>query len=790
MSTVAPGWYPDPEDSRFHRWWDGYRWTAHTNRPETPNQELPGQHEHRTAEQPAMPEHSPDDLPEQNKKGKGRKVVLSVLGGVAAVALVAGGIVVVNNLTGGSGLGGSSEPVEAGGYLWEPVTYLQPDEPLEIPFEVDPETLAPANEEGKLAHGVIDVYLNDELTIMPEFSSVFWFDGDRTAEVSVLDNSTYKWSFDSEKALSSDLGLPEDLRVSWNEAETATMWTEMARYYVVQRFDKDGKKLDIPIVHTIEAADEEDVLHDPIELRTSVGEAPGSVKLSWDEPKGMSEDFTYYLIKTRASDYLVDGEYTGEKTVWPEVIAETTETSWESKAVLDYEEKSVANRELALYTYDSADELNFGSASGLEVVRSKADLAVIAVSDDLSERTRMSLKEVKDEIGSFPYEKAYWQARDLFPVDAGDLTTLPTWYPVTTLNGDTAKMGVRIDVDAIEVKYEDFWYLDGRGAWYASMPFSVLGTKMRDNITAVMPDGVSQEEWLAQSIANAQAYNHRAETEVLPTGDDTIAQDPTMSLDAFAEMKPVAEVPDSEYDVYGSNEFSTFLAGHMVAGTRLIDMTKFVETPGYPSPDEAIYEAIRQNPMVRVSVDDYRLSGNNLYVNYRSTAKEDQSQVNDLADEAISAAIAEGMSDTEKVTAINKWIVENMEYDYEALAGIESTFGRLIEDNQRYSDARGGLIDKRVICGGYADTFNLLARKAGLESIYVSGIIADSGSGHAWNHVKVDGVWKAVDTTWNDTDDITKYLLINEADFTGVAERSTKDSGWIVPMYQGAYTTP
>ncbi|CAI7678472.1 unnamed protein product, partial [Penicillium discolor] len=94
----------------------------------------------------------------------------------------------------------------------------------------------------------------------------------------------------------------------------------------------------------------------------------------------------------------------------------------------------------------------------------------------------------------------------------------------------------------------------------------------------------------------------------------------------------------------------------------------------------------------------------------------------------------------------------------------------------RYSDARGGLIDKRVICGGYADTFNLLARKAGLESIYVSGIIADSGSGHAWNHVKVDGVWKAVDTTWNDTDDITKYLLINEADFTGVAERSTKDT--------------
>ncbi|WP_312675019.1 transglutaminase domain-containing protein [Microbacterium sp.] len=734
-----------------------------------------------------MAESTPGDLPARRKRGRGKTVLFSVLGGVAAVALVIGGIVVVKNLS-----GGSSGPVEAGGYLWEPVTYLRPDEPLEIPFEVDPATLGTTGDEGQPARGVIDVYLNDGFTIVPQSYLVFWFDGDRNAEISVRDSSTYSWSADSEKAVSSDYGIPEDLAVAsgGGDAGVGSMWTEMDRYYIVQSFDANGKKLDVPIVHTVEAADEENVIHEPIELTTSIGEAPGSVKLSWDEPEGMSGDFTYYIIKTRPTDLLDKGEFSGERKVWPEVIAETTETTWESEAVLDNEENSVANRELALYSLDSADQLNFGSASGLDVTRSKSDLAVIALSDDRTERTSMSLKEVKDEIGGFPYEKASWQARDLFPVDAGDLTKLPTWYPITTLDGDTAKMGVRIDIDAIEVKYEDFWYLDGRGAFYANMPFTVLGTKMSDSITAVMPDGVSEADWLAQSIANAKAYNDRAETEVLPTGDDTIAQDPTMSLDAFADMQPVVEVPDSEYEVYGSNEFSTFLAGHMVAGTRLIDVTKFMETPGYPSPDEAAYEAIRQNPMARVSVEDYRLSGNKLYVNYRSTAKEDQTQVDKLADEAISAALTEGMSDTEKVTAINKWIVDNMEYDYEALAGLEGTFGRSIEDNQRYSDARGGLIDKRVICGGYADTFNLLARKAGLESIYVSGVIADSGSGHAWNRVRVDGEWKSVDTTWNDSDDITKYLLINEADFTGVAERSTKGTGWIVSQYQGEYTTP
>ncbi len=28
-STTPPGWYPDPSDPRFVRWWDGHAWTAH-----------------------------------------------------------------------------------------------------------------------------------------------------------------------------------------------------------------------------------------------------------------------------------------------------------------------------------------------------------------------------------------------------------------------------------------------------------------------------------------------------------------------------------------------------------------------------------------------------------------------------------------------------------------------------------------------------------------------------------------------------------------------------------------
>lgn len=776
MTHAAPGWYPDPEDAQYHRWWDGSAWTDHTNRPQ--------------AESPVPVEEATSASAGDVPRKKSRKVLFSVVGAVAAAALVVGGAVVVGTINSGSAA------VEANGYLWEPVTYLDPDESFSLPFDVDPDTLSTANDEVFPTRGVIDVYVDDAFTVVPTMPLVFWTDDGKGLTVDVLDTAAYSWAMDSEPLLTDGYLETEDVETGpTGSADTPavarSMWTEMDRYYVVQSFDRSGEKLETPIVHTIEASDEDDAIHEPLRLITSLGDTPGSVRLSWNEPEGMSDDLTYYVIKTVPEDVIVDGERTGVRSVRPEVIAETEETSWQSSPVLPNEAASQANRELALFGLDSADDLNFGFASGIEQSRARSDLAVIALSDDRTEKTSMALQSVVDEIGGFPYEKARGQARELFPADAGDLSGLPTWYPVTTLDGDTAQMRVHIDTAAIESAYESFWNLDGTGEYYTRMPFTIAGTAMSGTITAVKPDGLTEEQWREQSVANADAYNARAQSEGPLVGETTLAQDPTMSLDAFNDIEPTAQVPDSDYEVYGSNEFSVFLAGHMVGGTRLIDMSEYTEAPGFPSPEDAVYEAIRQNPMVKMSVARYRVSDSILYVNYTTDAEEIRAQVTALADEAVAAAVDESMSETEKVTALNSWIVDNMEYDYEALAAIESTLGRLVlEDNGRYSDARGGLIDRLVICGGYADTFNLLARKAGLESVYVSGTIADSGSGHAWNHVKVDGEWKAIDTTWNDGGDETEYLLINESDFTGVAARSTRDSGWIVPQYQHLYATP
>lgn len=782
MNTAAPGWYPDPQEPRFHRWWDGSQWTEHTNRP-TPQ-----------ATAPAVPQDEDHDSASASASAaedavaprKSRKVLFSVVGGVAAAALVVGGIVVVNALNGGA----QSGYVEANGYSWAPIEYLDVDEDFIIPFDVDPEAISKElGNEWSGTHGVIDVYVDKAFQVSPATSLVLWWEDDREAVIQSRDAKAYPWSSESARVIENTYLGAGEVEVS-DDADGFTYWTEMDQYYVVQRYDRSGEKLDSPIVHTISSSQEDGL--EPIELNTSMSdETPGVVELSWEKPEGMPEGSTYYIMKTVTDSFGSDDDINAASASF-EAIAETTETSWQSTPSEETEGGYLVNRELQLFGLDSADDANYSGRSFDNASARLANLSIVAIAPDKSVHTPMVIEPADSQIGHFPLQKAFWQSRDLFPVDAGDLTGLPIWYPVTTLNGNTQKMPIRIDTSTIEVKYEPYWYLDGSGATYARFPFSVLGTTLTGRITAVMPAGMSEADWLNASVANAEAYNTRAAQEAPKLGDRVITADASMSMAAYRKMEPVSEVPDSEHEVYGSNDFTTFIAGHMLGGTESIDISRFTESAAYPDVNDAAIEAISQNPLVKMSVDTFRADRDRLYVAYNERTTDDvRDQVEDIADAAVAEAVTDGMSDAEKVTAVNQWIVDHMDYDYAALEKLDAGLGfsRPGED-MRVSDARGGLIDRMVICGGYADTFNLLIRKAGLESVYVSGTVLDSNAAHAWNHVKVDGEWKAVDSTWNDGGDPREYLLINESQFTDHAARTLDSDGWIPAQYQDAYRTP
>ena len=113
-------------------------------------------------------------------------------------------------------------------------------------------------------------------------------------------------------------------------------------------------------------------------------------------------------------------------------------------------------------------------------------------------------------------------------------------------------------------------------------------------------------------------------------------------------------------------------------------------------------------------------------------------------DSIISKIITSGMDDFDKVKAIHDWIINNTRYDTE---GYNS--GNVPQSS--YS-AEGVFNYGVAVCDGYAKAFLLMANKAGLEVIRVTGMgYTSSGSeNHAWNQVKVSGNWYNIDVTWDD----------------------------------------
>ena len=93
----------------------------------------------------------------------------------------------------------------------------------------------------------------------------------------------------------------------------------------------------------------------------------------------------------------------------------------------------------------------------------------------------------------------------------------------------------------------------------------------------------------------------------------------------------------------------------------------------------------------------------------------------------------------DKIKYVHDWIVDNVKYD--ALA------------NQNTSNVYGCLVNKEVICEGYARAFKYLMDELDIPCVLVSGIaIDDDGKSerHAWNYVYIKNNWYAIDTTWDD----------------------------------------
>lgn len=97
------------------------------------------------------------------------------------------------------------------------------------------------------------------------------------------------------------------------------------------------------------------------------------------------------------------------------------------------------------------------------------------------------------------------------------------------------------------------------------------------------------------------------------------------------------------------------------------------------------------------------------------------------------------LSTVEKIRYVNNYLIDNTDYDILAGNNVYNIYGTLVE--------------KKAVCEGYARACKYILDDLEIPCIIASGIAKNSQNvteSHAWNYVKVDENWYALDITWND----------------------------------------
>lgn len=259
--------------------------------------------------------------------------------------------------------------------------------------------------------------------------------------------------------------------------------------------------------------------------------------------------------------------------------------------------------------------------------------------------------------------------------------------------------------------------------------------------------------------------------------------------------KAVSEPADVPYPVSGSSDYVKFVASNIMAGNMYLDITKYATQAGAPDITDVVEEACAQNPMTMVwpggmSVNE-RTEGDKvtvaLYINGLNAEGEDndipalnkkREETYKVIKQIVADAVQDGMSDADKVKALDAALSNRLFYDWDSYylnsgQGDKADVDPMDVWKHRGYAAYELLDDNRVVCSGYAAIFKACADEAGVKSLYVTGTVppqpGSNNNGHAWNLVNVDGTWKVVDVTWDDTDQGDnqsdgQYLMLDQKD--------------------------
>ena len=259
-----------------------------------------------------------------------------------------------------------------------------------------------------------------------------------------------------------------------------------------------------------------------------------------------------------------------------------------------------------------------------------------------------------------------------------------------------------------------------------------------------------------------------------------------------APKTTMASVP---YPVNGSGDLVKFLASNLMADNYYLDVTRYLNESGAPDLDDALEEAVAQNPYIlydNLSAEEVDQNGRTvIYITSFYQIKDRvalRQQLWAKVQAVDSQIIKAGMSNEAKAQAINTWIMAHGVYDdgavnastkYEKNNTWDVDTAAAYYSHYAYAqNATGILLYGKGVCASYAMAYKALADRAALPCVYVTGTVKSDGEGHAWNKVDLGGRWLIVDSAWNDeAGSATRYFGLT--DNSKLADR-TQDTSFMV----------
>ena len=592
-------------------------------------------------------------------------------------------------------------------------------------------------------------------------------------------------------------------------------WGGFETFYLARYVGKDGKALKRPVVTPFKVKNQQFAIAPPDSVKFGLA-SNGGLNISWSPIKGATS-YEVYLKQQ------VSGQRAGSidtNSVKLIKLATTSKVSLNTQAVdanSDANNGTGANygfvlnqntqfQDIAAATEDAMASARADAAKGLQVYDqnllgdfstqndAQAAIAVVALKD--TSRSALRFTGIQSYLAQMPISQAVYaqiQHNDQRDKALGltfGMHKLQQWdlMAVTMADGHTATVPIVFDVSKATIKQES-------GQSYVFLPYHGLNTSLGDE--AYFPETPT---WKSD-VAAFQKTNLAStpKTGVLP-------QFAYEKLADWGKYKnPRTTDAKVSWPVNGSTAFVKFLASNLMAGNTYLDITAYVNQPGAPTPDDALQEAIAQNPYIlydNASISTM-IQGNKTLalVTYPYTLKNWSTMQQQLWTKVQSVdkqIIKSGMDNEAKAHAIDNWLASNASYDegaYAASTSLQASGGFNIATCAKYYDqyafaqnATGVLLKGTGVCASYAAAFKALADQAGLPAMYVTGTVLSSGDGHAWNKVDLGGHWLIVDSTWDDAGSTSDQKFFGLKDTDKTADR-VQDNDFVVDAYIGTYAS-